>query len=93
MNTDTAVIQRLDALISAVSKAPSIPPDRRLWDSDEVASMLCMKVKYFREHVAPTPGFPQAIRLPLANGGRSTSRWKAAEIIEWIDSNQEKRIA
>lgn len=86
MTPDAKIISRLDALISAVSKPRDIQPDRRLWDADEVASILCMKVKYFREHVAPTPGFPQAIRLPLANGGKTTARWKAVEIVEWSAS-------
>ena len=47
----------------------SIPAEYQLWDADYIAEMLRLKVRYFREHVACAPMFPQAIRLPLAGGG------------------------
>ena len=70
-----------------------IPTEYQLWDAEYIADMLRLKVKYFREHVACAPGFPQAIRLPLAGGGRSTPRWKAEEVLNWMNSNQERRAA
>lgn len=85
----TAIEQLASVIAERLRSASTID----LWDAEHVAGVLGMKVKYFREHVAPAPGFPHAIRLPLANGGKSTARWKAAEVLEWIDANQERRAA
>ena len=70
-----------------------IPTELQLWDGDYIAGILQMKPKYFKEHVATATGFPQAIRLPLAGGGRSTPRWMADEVLTWMQRHQEKRAA
>lgn len=74
-------------------KEAAIPLDLQLWDADFIADLLRVKSRYFQEHIAPVPGFPQAIRLPLARGGRTNPRWKATEVLAWIDGNQERRAA
>lgn len=91
MNTETAIIERLDALISAM-KMNSIPSDRRLWDADSIAAYLSVSVPTVLNRYACRPDFPDAIRLPTA-GSRGTPRWNASEIMEWAARYQVKKRA
>ncbi len=43
-----------------------------------------------RERITALPGFPQAIRLPVAGSkGRGQPLWKAKEMIAWAEKHQE----
>lgn len=85
----------LDQLASAIANRlhPTIPLSIDIWDAKTCAEFLKVTAKYFSEHIAPVPNFPQAIRLPLKSGGRTSPRWKAQEIIDWTGTQQEKRVA
>ena len=91
MNTDTAILDRLDALLAAM-KSNSIPSDRRLWDADSVAAYLSVSVPTVLNRYAPRHDFPAAIRLPTA-GSRGTPRWNAGDIMEWAARYQVKKRA
>jgi hypothetical protein len=92
MNAPDNLIDQLARAVAAHLPA-QMPVDIALWDGDYIAALMQMKPKYFKEQVATAPGFPQAIRVPLASGGRSSPRWKAEEVIEWMGKNQERRAA
>lgn len=89
MTTD-ALIDRLDALISVLSR-PSIPADKVLWDADQAAAYMGYSARHFSERLACRPEFPRSIRL--GDGPKAPLRWKAAEVMEWVDARQEKRAA
>lgn len=67
--------------------------EHELWDAETVAAYLGYKTRYFLESVSLVAGFPPAIRFPVAGGRKSRPRWKAKEIMKYIDSYQEKRRA
>lgn len=91
MNADTAILDRLDALLVAM-KSSSIPSDRRLWDAESVAAYLNVSVPTVLNRYAPRPDFPAAIRLPTA-GSRGTARWQSGDIMEWAANYREKKRA
>lgn len=67
--------------------------EHELWDADRISKFLGCSKRYFLESVAIVAGFPQAIRFPVAGGRRSHPRWKAIEIVRYIEKHQEKRAA
>jgi predicted DNA-binding transcriptional regulator AlpA len=62
-----------------------------LWDVEAIAKYLKMAESYVGNRIVCLPDFPQAIRLPT--GKRSHPRWKAIEVIRWVEQFQEKRAA
>jgi hypothetical protein len=60
----------------------------------EIAAYLKRSEAVVRERITALPGFPQAIRLPVAGSkGRGQPLWKAKEVIAWTEKHQENRIA
>jgi len=70
---------------------PSIPVEYDLWDSASIGAYLKMDDRQVMAQYASRPDFPQAIRLPMKDGGKGRPRWKAAEVIKWVEKYQEKR--
>ena len=64
-----------------------------LWDADRIAKFLNVSKRYLLESVAIVAGVPQAIRFPVAGGRRSHPRWKAIEVVRYIEKHQERRAA
>lgn len=89
MTNETALIDKLEALIAALSR-PKIPADRVLWDSTQVGAYLGITGRHFAERIACKPDFPKAIRLAEIKGGL---RWKAEEVMDWAESRRERRAA
>ncbi|MHB1702094.1 MAG: helix-turn-helix transcriptional regulator [Acidobacteriaceae bacterium] len=81
----------LDALAIAIAQriARPVPIDVELWSAKEIAAYLKVGPRQVSERYALMPGFPKAIRLPTVAGVRGTSRWRAAEVIEWTTSHRE----
>jgi len=69
------------------------PLDYTLWDADIIAEMIGQSPRYFKEYIVPAVGFPPAIRFPNTKGGRTTPRWKASDVVQWINKHQERRAA
>lgn len=93
MNTpEPNLIDQLARAVAAHMPA-QMPVDIALWDSADCAAFMRVSINHFRQYIASLPGFPQAIRLPKADGKRGQPRWKAREVIEWTDSYQERRAA
>lgn len=62
-----------------------IPLEAQYWDAAAIASSLCVSADHFLRRIAPMPSFPKARRIPTT-GGRGHPRWKATEVLEWVDS-------
>lgn len=76
-------VQELDKRIK-----PTIPLEVALWSTKEIGEYLQRPAQVVRERIVTLPGFPEAIRLPNGAGGRCFPRWKAAEVIAWVESHQ-----
>lgn len=91
-NDAEAIAQKLSELIDKRLKAP-VPIEHAVWSTKEIGEYLLRPAQVVRESIVCLPGFPEAIRLPGTDGaGRSRPRWKAAEVIEWVESHQTGRI-
>ncbi|AJZ58940.1 hypothetical protein OI25_614 [Paraburkholderia fungorum] len=70
-----------------------VPIEHALWSTGEIGEYLQRPAQVVRDRVVCLPGFPEAIRLPNVGGiGRAHPRWKAMEVIEWVESHQSARI-
>ena len=85
-------VELVEKLANALAKQlrPGIPLSVDLWDVATVAQFLKRDPDVTRERITCLPDFPKAIRLP-ANKGRAHPLYKAAEVIAWSDTYQEKR--
>jgi len=84
-----------EQFLDAINKlSPHIPITVDLWTVREIAAYLKRSEAVVRERITALPGFPHAIRLPVAGGkGRGQPLWKAKEVIAWTEKHQENRIA
>lgn len=82
----------IDQLAAAIaSHMPRrIPLAVDLWGVAEIAAYLKVDSRHIVDRYASLPGFPAAIRLPSQGRGRGHPRWKAAEIIKWVESHQDR---
>ncbi|AOJ13647.1 hypothetical protein [Burkholderia vietnamiensis] len=76
-------VQELDKRIK-----PAIPLEIALWSTKEIGEYLQRPAQVVRERIVTLPGFPESIRLPSGDGSRSFPRWKAAEVVAWVESHQ-----
>lgn len=78
----------MDANLAELAKAiaAQMQPlnEHTLWDADDCAAYIKVAHRQWLERFACRTDCPKPIRLPT-NGGRGTPRWKAMEIIEWIE--------
>jgi hypothetical protein len=66
--------------------------EHTLWDKTDIADYLRMSASHVSQRLLCQPGFPQAIRVPYQD--RYTQpRWKAVEVIAWVEKFQEDRVA
>ncbi|RQZ14165.1 hypothetical protein DIE15_19250 [Burkholderia sp. Bp9031] len=82
------IIEELD---KRIRPAPIVPIEHALWSTKEIGEYLLRPAQTVRDRIVCLPGFPEAIRLPSGDGGRSFPRWKAAEVIKWVESHQGRR--
>lgn len=88
----TDIIEQLAEALANHIQSP-IPLSVDLWSVKEIAAYLKQNVRNVCDRVVTLPGFPQAIRIPTQRGTKGYPRWKAVEVIEWVEKYQEKRAA
>jgi prophage regulatory protein len=87
--TDPSIIDDLAASI-ARHTARRIPLAVDLWGYAEIADYLKLAQRQVADRVATLPGFPAAIRIPTRGAGRGQPRYKASEVIAWVESHKER---
>ncbi len=85
-------IDDLAEIIKLISPNPAgkestAPFNRVIWSASDVGHYLRVAGKTVREHYASRPDFPAPFRLP-SKGRNGQLRWKAAEIISWVESRR-----
>ncbi|WP_244133422.1 hypothetical protein [Burkholderia gladioli] len=71
----------------------TVPLENALWSTKEIGEYLQRPAQSVRERVVVLPGFPAPFRLPSGEHGRSFPRWKAMEVIAWVESHRNGRSA
>ena len=66
-----------------------IPLEVDLWDTEHIAAYLKRSYSTVRDKIIVRPDFPKPIRINQ-NKERSHPLYKAREVIEWAESQQEK---
>ncbi|WP_175920733.1 hypothetical protein [Burkholderia pyrrocinia] len=92
MSEDELIERIVEAIEKRIKPAPAVPIELALWSTKEIGAYLLRPAQVVRERIAVLPGFPEPIRLPSGDGGRSFPRWKAAQVIAWVESHQGGRI-
>lgn len=88
-------MNQIEMLLDAINNlSPRIPIAVDLWSVREIAAYLKRSEAVVRQRITALPGFPQAIRLPVAGGRRGGQPlWKAKEVIAWTEKHQENNVA
>ncbi|WP_244103614.1 hypothetical protein [Burkholderia gladioli] len=71
----------------------TVPLENALWSTKEIGEYLLRPAQSVRERIVVLPGFPVPVRLPSGEHGRSFPRWKATEVIAWVESHRNGRSA
>ena len=74
----------IDRLAAAIHTARRIPLAVDLWSNAEIAAYLKVDQRQVSERYSCLPGFPRAIRI----GGKGHPRYRAAEVIEWVEGQK-----
>lgn len=88
--SEIALIERLAEAIEKRMK-PAVPLSIALWDIATIGAYLQRDPDSVRERIACLPDFPKPIRLPSATKRGAHPLYKAAEVIEWVESYREGR--
>lgn len=81
---DTTIIDELAAAIARHMKQV-VPFEMELWTVSDIAAYLKVSPNKVVERYASLPDFPGRIELPTAGGRRSHPRWKAAQVVRWVE--------
>lgn len=79
---------RISDLLEGQPSTP-IPLSVTLWNAAAIGVYLAASTRHVMENITTIPSFPKAIRIP-GRRGRSQPRWKAAEVIRWVESFKAK---
>lgn len=87
MSEAEQIAEKVIELLDKRLRSP-VPIEHALWSTKEIGDYLQRPAQVVRERVVCVPGFPEPIRLPNFDGGKSFPRWKASEVIKWVESHQ-----
>jgi len=62
-----------------------LPLEAQYWTVEDIAEALKVSKSQVYQRIAPQPSFPAARRIPTVSG-RGHPRWKATEVLAWIES-------
>jgi len=63
----------------------TVPFEHELWTTKEVAEYLKVSTSRVTTNFAYWPDFPKRIQLPTAEGRISHPRWKAIDVVRWLE--------
>jgi len=63
-----------------------IPEEKVMLSAKDISLILRYEPKYFRQDIATQKTFPKPFKLKIGNR-KSGLRWKATEVLDWIEKN------
>ena len=64
-----------------------LPIETQLWTTQDIGSYLKIDPNKVVQRYASLPDFPKRIEIPTAEGRITHPRWKAAEVIRWVEGH------
>ncbi len=64
-----------------------LPIEIQLWTTQDIGSYLKIDPNKVVQRYASLPDFPKRIEIPTAEGRITHPRWKAAEVIRWVEGH------
>lgn len=74
-----------DAILRKVHAQPA--PNKKIWDATDCALYLRVSTRHFAERISNHHTFPEPLKLPSATGKNAHRRWKATEVMQWLERN------
>lgn len=65
---------------------PTVPLEHLLWTTADIGAYLKVSTNKVNERYASLPSFPKRIELPTGEGRKTHPRWKAKDVIQWVES-------
>ena len=65
--------------------AKPIPIEIALWTTDDIAAYLKVAANKVVQRYASLPDFPRRIEIPTSEGRVTHPRWKAIEVVRWVE--------
>ena len=62
-----------------------LPIEIQLWTIQDIGTYLKIDPNKVVQRYASLPDFPKRIELPTSEGRITHPRWKAAEVIRWVE--------
>lgn len=87
----TVMLAKMDRMIEVLQEGkaePSVPFAERLISAETCGQLMECSSRHFKERIASQPTFPRPARLSLCKGGIGHPRWKAREVLRWIDEQR-----
>ncbi|MBM2884044.1 hypothetical protein JFK97_06540 [Chromobacterium phragmitis] len=69
-----------------------VPIDKALWSPATCAKYLGVSERHFSERLSLLPGFPEPFNV-AAGEKRMDLRWKAKDIMSWVERKRVRRAA
>ena len=64
-----------------------LPIEIQLWTTQDIGSYLKIDPNKVVQRYASLPDVPKRIEIPTAEGRITHPRWKAAEVIRWVEGH------
>ena len=64
-----------------------LPIEIQLWTTQDIGSYLKIDPNKVVQRYASLPDFPKRIEIPTAEGRITHPRWKAVEVIRWVEGH------
>ncbi|WP_199102397.1 hypothetical protein [Aquitalea sp. ASV11] len=88
------LITVLEQLVEKLDKPQqAIPFDKQIWDEAQCAAYMGVSKRQFAERISADPHFPPVYNISAGSGVRRDSRYKACEVVRWVESRKIRRPA
>ena len=64
-----------------------LPIEIQLWTTQDIGSYLKIDPNKVVQRYTSLPDFPKRIEIPTAEGRITHPRWKAVEVIRWVEGH------
>lgn len=75
----------IEDLAGLIAQKLTVPVTMRFWGKEEIANALGVSISSV-EKMSLRPDFPTSYRLPSTGKGAGSRRWKATDVMSWMET-------